>query len=627
MATRRSGEAAPDALFLAHELDVRWIESADAIMQERYGWYAEHGLAYEPEVFAWLRDAIGPDTPVDVHLRAGERIRLGPRLTVEVLHLPGHTPGHVGLWDPASGTAIVIDAVMGRGLLDTEYRVIHPPPYFDVAGYLGAARALQALAPRRLLTAHYDVIEGEQVDRFLGETIAFVEDAGRIVEDALTEAGELTLPGVLALGDAELGPFTSMPNELAGSLRAHLRELVRQGRAKEDRFRPTLDNREQRRRHVMELGIISSIWFDTPVGRLEGIRKAKEIGFDTYDIFEDPLDITDAEREEIKAACEEAGLPIRSVVCVAFGIVDFNPSVRRFTLDRIKAYVDQGAYLGARNVLLVVGEYYWDGEVFPRTAIWDMAKDLVKEAGEYAHAKGLEIVLELEPFNEALLKDVHELVRFVKEIDHPAVRANADISHLHLSDCSFDDVALMTGLIGHIHLSDCDGKVHGDMPAGHGRDADQGVPCGDPRHGLRRHRLDRARVRAEPGRDRRLGTEGLRRHGRDHGRARRARLGDDDGRDRSAHGPRPAAEDGLRHRLHRRRVHHEGHPSRRLRRRQGSTSSPWRRARRPTRRQRPPSAAWQRCTTPGRSFSTTSGSRSSTSRFRRISSSTSSARR
>ncbi len=218
----------------------------------------------------------------------------------------------------------------------------------------------------------------------------------------------------------------------------------------------------------MELGIISSIWFDTKVGRIEGIRHAKEIGFDTYDIFEDPLDITDEERAEIKAACDEIGLPVRSVVCVGFGVVDFNPSVRRFTHDRIKAYVDQGAFLGASNVLLVVGEYYWDGEVFPREAIWDLAKDAIKEAGEYAHAKGLEIVLELEPFNEALLKDVDELVRFVKEIDHPGVRANADISHLHLSDASFEDVAKLKGLIGHIHLSDCDGKVHGDMPAGMG---------------------------------------------------------------------------------------------------------------------------------------------------------------
>lgn len=218
----------------------------------------------------------------------------------------------------------------------------------------------------------------------------------------------------------------------------------------------------------MELGMISSTWLDTKVGRLDGIRKAKEIGFDTYDVFEDPLDLTDDERKEIKDTLDEVGLPVRSVVCVAFGIVDFNPSVRRFTLDRIKAYIDQGAYLGARNLLLVVGEYYWDGEVFPNEAIWDMAKEMIGEAGDYAKSKGLEIVLELEPFEAALLKDIDELVRFVRELDNPAVLANADISHLHLAGNSVDDVSRMEGLIGHIHLSDCDGKVHGDLPAGRG---------------------------------------------------------------------------------------------------------------------------------------------------------------
>jgi D-psicose/D-tagatose/L-ribulose 3-epimerase len=218
----------------------------------------------------------------------------------------------------------------------------------------------------------------------------------------------------------------------------------------------------------LELGMISSTWIGTGVGVEEGIKKAKEIGFDTYDIFEDALDLSDAERADIKRWCDEAGLPIRSQLCVAFGLVDFNPAVQRFTLDRIKQNIDQGAFFGARNVLLVVGEYFWDGEVFPRTAIWDMAVDLVRQSGEYAASKGLEIALELEPFSEALLKDVHELVRFVKEVNVPAVRANADISHLHLAGSTIEEVAEMTGLIGHIHLSDCDGKVHGDMPAGMG---------------------------------------------------------------------------------------------------------------------------------------------------------------
>jgi glyoxylase-like metal-dependent hydrolase (beta-lactamase superfamily II) len=177
---------------------------------------------------------MGPDTPVDIQLRGGERVRLGPRLTVEVLHLPGHTPGHLGLWDPVSRTAIVIDAVMGRGLLDLDGNVIHPPPYFDVDGYLGAAQLLRSLRPDRLLTAHYDVMEGAEVDRFLADTIAFVEDARRVVGESLEARGSLTLAELLADADPRLGPFTSMPNELAGSLRAHLQLLTREGPVIED---------------------------------------------------------------------------------------------------------------------------------------------------------------------------------------------------------------------------------------------------------------------------------------------------------------------------------------------------------------------------------------------------------
>jgi glyoxylase-like metal-dependent hydrolase (beta-lactamase superfamily II) len=226
--------AAPRALFCAHELDVRWVESAETIMRERYGWYAAHDLAYDPDTSAWLREAMGPDVPVDIHLRGGERIRLGRRLTVEVLHLPGHTAGHLGIWEPDSRTAIVLDAVMARGLLDTDREVIAPPPYFDVAAYLATVEKLRRLEPRRLLTAHYDVIEGDDVARFLAETIAFVEDAARTTERALAAAGGLSLKELVDLADPQLGPFTSMPNELGGSLRAHLQALVADGRALED---------------------------------------------------------------------------------------------------------------------------------------------------------------------------------------------------------------------------------------------------------------------------------------------------------------------------------------------------------------------------------------------------------
>lgn len=228
-------EAAPRAILCAHADDVPWIEDRERILRERYGWYAAHGAAadYDDDAKAWLRDVMGPDVPVDLQLQGGEWFRLGPALTVQVLHLPGHTGGHLGLWEPVSRTAIVTDAVLGAGLLNADGVVIHPPPYVLPELYEGSIRQLQALRPARLLTAHYPVMEGEAADRFLDESLAFVARARAAVRAELEARGEVTLAGLLASLDPILGPFTSMANELGGPLRAHLRELVASGEAEE----------------------------------------------------------------------------------------------------------------------------------------------------------------------------------------------------------------------------------------------------------------------------------------------------------------------------------------------------------------------------------------------------------
>ena len=225
--------AAPNALLMAHTADAAWIESRERILRERYGWYAAHDVGYDQEAAAWLRDAMGPDVPVDIGLSGGDVLRLGSDLSLRVLHLPGHSPGHIGLWERRSRTAIVLDAVMANGLLDLEGNVIHPSPYFDVADYVGSVHLLESLAPQRLLTAHFDAIEGDDVGAFLSDTLAFVDRARRQVKTALETQGELTLAELLELSGPVLGPFTSMPNELSGPLRAHLRELVSAGRAVE----------------------------------------------------------------------------------------------------------------------------------------------------------------------------------------------------------------------------------------------------------------------------------------------------------------------------------------------------------------------------------------------------------
>ena len=227
--------AAPRAIFCAHVAECDWIGDRERILRERYGWYAAHGsdADYDADTKDWLRNAMGPDMPVDLHVIGGEVFRLGPRLSVEVLHLPGHSLGHVGLWDAVSRSAIITDATLGAGLLNNEGEVIHPPPYMLLEEYEATVRRLQALAPERLLTAHYAVMEGVEVERFLSESLAFVDRARLAILNAVETSDEVTIVGLLEVLNPVLGPFTSMSNELGGPIRAHLGELVASGRIEE----------------------------------------------------------------------------------------------------------------------------------------------------------------------------------------------------------------------------------------------------------------------------------------------------------------------------------------------------------------------------------------------------------
>ena len=47
----------------------------------------------------------------------------------------------------------------------------------------------------------------------------------------------------------------------------------------------------------MKLGLINSAWAQTGRETSFGIRKTKELGFDSIDIFTDPLEVDRAERE------------------------------------------------------------------------------------------------------------------------------------------------------------------------------------------------------------------------------------------------------------------------------------------------------------------------------------------
>ena len=218
----------------------------------------------------------------------------------------------------------------------------------------------------------------------------------------------------------------------------------------------------------MKLGIINSAFDQAGVDTATGLKHIARIGFDCVDIFTEAMTISKEEKLLIARTCEKERLPIVSVVVVATGLIDFNDPVRAFHVERCKKFVDLAAEFGAKNILLVLGEYIWQREVIPPAAQWQWGVDTCREIGDYAGRHNLDIALELEPFRLSLLNNVDEMVRFVNDCNHPHVRANIDVSHLVLSDSSPLDLMKLAGKAIHVHISDCDGKVHGDLPPGRG---------------------------------------------------------------------------------------------------------------------------------------------------------------
>ena len=218
----------------------------------------------------------------------------------------------------------------------------------------------------------------------------------------------------------------------------------------------------------MKLGIINSAFSQAGVDTKTGLEHIARLGFDSVDIFTEPLTITSEEKQLIQDTCQQHSLPIISLPIVSAGLVDFNDPVRHFHVDRVKKTVDLAREFGANNVLLVLGEYIWQREVIPPEAQWEWGVEHVRDIGTYAGEAGLEIALELEPFRLSLLNSVPKMAQFVDDVNLPNVKANIDISHLVLADASPAELAQLKGKATHVHISDCDGMVHGDLPPGRG---------------------------------------------------------------------------------------------------------------------------------------------------------------
>lgn len=223
---------APAAEFLAGAADQLMTENIEVLIAGRYGEFSRaDGFDDPASTTAEIREStrlIG----VDRALTGGEIIDLGGGRELEIVAVPGHSPGHLAVWDKANSALAISDAVLGETVPTADGEPAFPPTYRDAVAYVDSIARLRAYGADLLLTAHYPVYEGGGVEEFLDISLAYTERIDRAIEKHLV--GEMTSLELIHDAAAELGPWPHDAAEyLIFPMTGNLERLAKAGRVAE----------------------------------------------------------------------------------------------------------------------------------------------------------------------------------------------------------------------------------------------------------------------------------------------------------------------------------------------------------------------------------------------------------
>ena len=170
------------------------------------------------------------------------------------------------------------------------------------------------------------------------------------------------------------------------------------------------------------------------------LRQVRDLGFDHIDPTDGwvPLDtLSDAMIGEFKAALDEEGLAVSSISMTRNSVVevergDANLEMAHRLLDVAPALGATIVSIGFMQALTVEqrkAPWFWlvDGhEDSPE--LRPLAVERVRELAE--HAGRSEVELSLEIYEDTFVGTPEEAVRFLEDVDHPAVGLNPDLANL-----------------------------------------------------------------------------------------------------------------------------------------------------------------------------------------------------
>ena len=220
---RAMKKAAPNAILMCHDLDAAWVGDTEAIIKGRYSQFeADHGIGYGDAG----KDGIRKDclsAPLDMTLSGGEHFRLGKDWIVEAVHTPGHTWGHLAIYDPRSKLLVAGEASIGSAILTDDWQPAMPPTYCYVDTYLATQNQMLAMDIAVFSSAHWPLKRGSEVKDFILESKNFCLLVERkLLEYAAQKPGFTLRQAIddlsLTLGDYPPGSIQDFSYGMLGNL-------------------------------------------------------------------------------------------------------------------------------------------------------------------------------------------------------------------------------------------------------------------------------------------------------------------------------------------------------------------------------------------------------------------------
>lgn len=152
---------------IAHANESPPLGNPAAIVRHRYSQFAtSDGVRLDAVTEERIKTRLGDPFRVDLRLGTNCELSLGPTRCV-VIHLPGHSAGHLGLWLPHEAALIAGDAFMGAGIRTLDGRLLFPPQFVRPSLYLSTIQLAQELDPAVLLCAHEETMVKDSASAFL----------------------------------------------------------------------------------------------------------------------------------------------------------------------------------------------------------------------------------------------------------------------------------------------------------------------------------------------------------------------------------------------------------------------------------------------------------------------------